>query len=53
MEKEEQESIISEQLIKAGAINILALGYRGIELWRKNREPLTINEKTKVNEKEA
>jgi hypothetical protein len=41
LEKEEKKWT-EEELIQVGAINILALGYRGIEMWREKREPLTI-----------
>lgn len=45
MDKEDKKWT-EEELIQVGAINILALGYRGIEMWREKREPLTINKET-------
>lgn len=40
-----------EQLIKVGALNVLVLGYRGIELWREKRDPIEV--KSKQHEKKA
>lgn len=40
-----------DQLVKVGALNVLALGYRGVELWRDKRDPIEV--KNKKNEKEA
>jgi hypothetical protein len=41
------------ELIAAGTINVLAMGYRGIEMWRKHRKPIIINEEKQKDEKEA
>ncbi len=41
-----------DQLVKVGALNVLALGYRGVELWRKHRESIPVKNKNK-DEKEA
>ena len=53
MEKEQKNTPKAEDFIAAGTINVLAMGYRGIELWRQHREPLTINEEKKDDKKEA
>lgn len=51
MANEEIDFSDPEQLVKVGALNVLALGYRGIEMWRQQREPLTKNDAS--DEKEA
>lgn len=32
--------ISEEEMIKKGLINVMAIGYKGVELWRANREPI-------------
>tara|TARA_B110000037_G_C16958957_1_gene440148 strand:- start:5 stop:160 length:156 start_codon:yes stop_codon:yes gene_type:complete len=47
LNKKKPEAISQDEMIAKGLINVLALGYRGIELWRSKREPL---EKKKVSD---
>lgn len=49
-EKISQEMI--NQLVKEGTINILALGYEGVTMWRKHRDPIK-NNTSKSDEKKA
>lgn len=51
MEEKEVDFSKIDELIKHGAINVLAMGYRGIDLWREKRAPL--ERKKKDDEKEA
>lgn len=53
MEKENGSELNADELIAAGTINVLAIGYRGIEMWRKHRKPIIIKEKKKEDDKEA
>ncbi|MCB9257614.1 MAG: hypothetical protein H6579_10820 [Chitinophagales bacterium] len=39
MEEKEIDFSNIDELIKHGAINVLAMGYRGIDLWREKRTP--------------
>lgn len=52
MENEKLDYADPDHLVKVGALNVLALGYKGVELWRKKRTPIDIN-KDKKNDEEA
>ena len=51
MKKENQQSISTEEMIAKGLINVLALGYRGVEMWREKRTPPS--KKNEQDEKKA
>lgn len=51
LEKENINNPNPAEMIAAGTINVLAMGYRGVEMWRKNRIPLSIKEEKKDDEK--
>lgn len=40
MSEDQAGHISEEEMIKKGLINVMALGYKGVELWRANREPI-------------
>jgi hypothetical protein len=52
VENEKLDYADPDHLVKVGALNVLALGYKGVELWRKKRTPIDIN-KDKKNDEEA
>ena len=39
MEKENKHLISTEEMIAKGLVNVLAIGYRGVEMWREKRTP--------------
>lgn len=51
MKKENQQSISTEDMIAKGLINVLAIGYRGVEMWREKRTPPS--KKNEQDEKKA
>jgi len=40
-----------ESITKEGSLGLLALGYKGLLLWRKKRTELEANERNKVEKK--
>lgn len=44
MKEDKRENLSQEEMIKKGLLNVLALGYKGVELWRQNRKPLVKKE---------
>lgn len=40
MSEDQEEYISEDEMIKRGLINVMALGYKGVELWRASREPI-------------
>ena len=40
MSEDQEEYVSEDDMIKRGLINVMALGYKGVELWRANREPI-------------
>ena len=51
MHEENKVHLTEEDMIKKGLINVMALGYKGVELWRAKREPL--KKVKKIDEKKS
>jgi hypothetical protein len=52
MEEQNNENISLDELIKNGSLGVLALGYRGIEMWRASRPIIEDDKTTKTEEDE-
>jgi hypothetical protein len=50
-DKLEKEKALLNRLIKTGSLGILATGYRGIMLWKENREFIKPSKKSNEEKK--